>query len=117
MGGLIALYTAARLPHIFAKVFSQSGAFSMGDHPTVIFDLLRNAPRLPLKLWLDVGKYDFNGLITANEQMFALLREKSYPFETRVYPAGPTPPGVMTCGAGWNICLLSRLSLRPQHLH
>jgi enterochelin esterase family protein len=88
MGGLIAMYTAARLPHIFGKVFSQSGAFSMGDHPAVIFDLLHSAPRLPLKLWLDVGKYDFSGLITANEQMFALLREKGYPFETRVYPAG-----------------------------
>ena len=88
MGGLMALYTAARLPEIFGKVLSQSGAFTMFGYPMVIFDLLRNAPRLPLKLWLDIGKYDFGGLITANAQMFTLLQEKGYPFETRTYPAG-----------------------------
>ena len=88
LGGLMALYTAVRLPRAFGKVLSQSGAFSGGGHDSAVIDLLRHAPPLPLKLWLDVGKYDFSGLITANERMFTLLQEKGYPFESRVYPAG-----------------------------
>jgi enterochelin esterase family protein len=90
MGGLISLYLAARLSHIFGKVLSMSGAFNfnLGGHNMVIFDLLRNGPRLPLKLWLNIGQYDFRGLITANDQMFVLLRQKGYPFESHIYNAG-----------------------------
>lgn len=88
MGGLISLFLGARIPHIFGKVLCMSGAFNMGVNDMVIFDLLRNAPRLPLKLWLNIGQYDFTVLISANQRMFELLKQKGYPFEYHVYPAG-----------------------------
>jgi enterochelin esterase family protein len=90
MGGLISLYLAARVPQVFGKVLSMSGAFNFNlvGYNMVIFDLLRNAPRLPLKLWLNIGQYDFRSLITGNAEMFELLQQKGYPFESRVYPAG-----------------------------
>ena len=88
MGGLISLYLAVRAPHLFGRVISMSGAFSMDGHEMVVFDLLRHLPRLPLKLWLNVGQYDFSGLQIANQAMFALLQDKGYPFESRLYPAG-----------------------------
>jgi enterochelin esterase family protein len=88
LGGLISLYIAARIPQVFGKVLSMSGAFSLGGHDMVVFDLLRNAPRLPLKLWMNVGQFDFSALAPANDKMFDLLREKGYPLETHIYPAG-----------------------------
>lgn len=88
MGGLISLYLAARLPQVFGKVLAMSGAYNLGSYDMVIVDLLRSSPRLPLKLWLNVGQYDFEILKSANQRMFELLREKGYEFESHIYPAG-----------------------------
>lgn len=78
MGGLMAVYTALRLPHIFGHALSQAGAFELGDDETIVMQMIRHMPKAPLRLWLDVGRMDF--LRQANRRMQALLAEKGYSF-------------------------------------
>jgi enterochelin esterase-like enzyme len=92
MGGLMALYTALRLPHIFGNVLSQSGAFGSEERDSVVFDLLRYGPHLPIKIWMDVGHYDFPDLLAANQRMDELLMEKGYPVIFRQYNGGHNFP-------------------------
>lgn len=73
MGGLMALYTGLRLPHLFGHVLSQSGAFSLHALDTVVFDLLRQAKKPALQVWLDVGRYDFGWLVGSNRRMHTEL--------------------------------------------
>jgi enterochelin esterase family protein len=88
MGGLCALYTALRLPAMFGRVISQSGAFALGSlrREPVVFDLVRNLPHQPLSLWMDVGTYE--QLLPANRRMHALLRERAYDVTYREYAGG-----------------------------
>ncbi len=92
MGGLMALYTGARLPHMFGKVFSQSGAFSFGGLDMVVFDLFGNGEMLPLKIWMDVGIFDLPGLLEANRRMHRLLVQRGYSVAYREYNAGHNYP-------------------------
>ena len=92
MGGLMALYTALRLPKFFGKALSQSGAFSFGDHETVIFDLLRGADPQAIKVWMDAGLYDFKFLLAANRSLHTLLDEHGFDHEYREYSAGHNYP-------------------------
>ncbi len=59
MGGLMALVAGLRLPHIFGQVLSQSGAFHLGDYATVALDLVQHLPVRPLRIWMDVGRYEW----------------------------------------------------------
>jgi enterochelin esterase family protein len=86
MGGLMALYTGLRLPGIFGKVLSQSGAFSFPEHEFITSDLVRHMPKPKLDIWMDVGALE--GLLDCNRQMAALLKEKGYRVTYREYPAG-----------------------------
>lgn len=90
MGGLMALYTALRLPQVFGHVLSQSGAFQLGSHDTVIFPLIRHAPRPPVRIWLDVGRYEW--LLPANRQLRDLLAQGGYDFVYREFNAGHNYP-------------------------
>ncbi len=92
MGGLMALYTGSRLPQIFGKVFSQSGAFTLGSHDTVVFDLLGQGAARPLKVWMDVGVYDLPGLLDMNRRMYQLLLKRGYPVTYHEYHAGHNYP-------------------------
>lgn len=92
MGGLMALYTGCRLPEVFGKVLSQSGAYGLPAWDLVIFDLLRYSPTKPLHICMDVGLYDFKMLIDANRRMKVALEEKGYRFHYREYPAGHNYP-------------------------
>jgi enterochelin esterase-like enzyme len=92
MGGLMALYTGARIPQVFGKVFSQSGAFSWGDFDMVVFDLLNHPEERDLKIWMDVGIYDLLGLLESNRKMRNLLMERSYLLKYREYHAGHNYP-------------------------
>lgn len=92
MGGLMALYTGLRLPHIFGKVISQSGAFSFGDYDTIVFDLVRWGDMRPIKIWMDVGIFDMPFLLAANRRMKPLLESRGYPVSYREYPAGHNYP-------------------------
>ena len=92
MGGLMALYTGARLPKVFGNVLSQSGAFSLGCFDMVVFDLLQQAEVLPLKIWMDVGIYDLAGLLVSNQRMQNMLKMRGYPLTYREYHAGHNYP-------------------------
>jgi len=76
LGGLMALFTGMRLPNVFGRVLSQSGAFIMPDHQSVVTDLVRYAPPSDINIWIEAGRYDW--LLENNRQMFALLKEKNY---------------------------------------
>jgi enterochelin esterase family protein len=88
MGGLMALYTALRHPELFGLVLSQSGAFGLDETEMVVFDLVRDGGPKPLKIWLDVGVYDFPELIPPHRRMGALLEAKGYPVTYNEYAGG-----------------------------
>ena len=83
MGGLISLYTGLRLPQIFGRVISQSGAFLPG---TVIEELIHSQEFKQLDIWMDVGRFEY--LLEDNLRMEALLRSRGYPVDLRVFNAG-----------------------------
>lgn len=90
MGGLMALYTALRLPQLFGRVLSQSGAFAFGAHQSVVFDLIGHGPQLPLHIWMDVGRYEW--LMGCNRDTFALLYARGYDATYREFAAGHNYP-------------------------
>jgi enterochelin esterase family protein len=90
MGGLMALYSGLRMPHIFGCILSQSGAFALFGHDTVVDDLVRYGPVRPINIWMDVGRYDF--LLESNRRMSALLVEKKYDIAYREYSGGHNFP-------------------------
>ncbi len=92
MGGLMALYTGMRLAHIFNNVISQSGAFSRDEYDPVVYDLIRHTPIQPIKIWMDVGRYDFPEILTSNHSMASLLQERAYTVTLRQYNAGHNYP-------------------------
>ncbi len=90
MGGLMALYVGLRQPDVFGHVLSQSGAFELGAADTVIFPLIRYAPRPRVKVWLDVGRYEW--LLPANRRLRDLLAGQDYDFSYREFNAGHNYP-------------------------
>jgi enterochelin esterase family protein len=81
MGGIMAVYTALRLPQVFGHALSQAGAFHLWQTETVAVQLARHIPVQPVKLWLDCGQMDF--LLDSNRAMADVLREKGYDFVYR----------------------------------
>jgi enterochelin esterase family protein len=69
-------------------VLSQSGAFGFTvlEHDAVIFDLLSKTPAQPIKIWMDVGRFEW--LLTANRRMYQALEERGYAVTYREYPGG-----------------------------
>ena len=90
MGGLMALYAGLRLPHIFGHVLSQSGAFTLGDYDTVVWDLVRHGPVRPLRIWMDVGRYEW--LLDCNRGMHELLAERGYEVNYQEHNTGHNYP-------------------------
>ncbi len=86
LGGLMALYTALRLPHIFGRALSQSGTFSLGEQDTLVYDLARCKPRQSLRIWMDVGRYE--RLWETNRRMYDLLQTGGYQVAYREYNGG-----------------------------
>jgi enterochelin esterase family protein len=85
-GGLMALYTGLRQPHIFGRVLSQSGGFGFEEHDFVVKDLVRFLPKRPIKIWMDVGIYDY--FLSINQRMYNLLVERGYEVQYREFPGG-----------------------------
>lgn len=90
MGGLMALYTGLRLPQVFGHIFSQSGAFFLGDGEeagppfgTAVVDLARLRPRPAVRIYMDVGRFEW--LLPANRRMRRLLREQGFALTYREY--------------------------------
>jgi enterochelin esterase family protein len=75
-GGLMAVFTAMRLPHIFGSALSQSGAFEIWGHETIAMQMARHLPKTPVSFWIDCGRMDF--LLDGNRKMHAILRERGY---------------------------------------
>ncbi len=92
MGGLMALYSGVRLPHVFGHVLSQSGAFPGPGFESVVSDLIKQGDIRPLKIWMDVGEYDLVGLLDSNRKMYSILYQKGYPVKYREYHAGHNYP-------------------------
>jgi enterochelin esterase family protein len=90
MGGLMALYTALRAPSVFGSALSQSGAFELGEVETVASHLVRHMPRQPLKIWMDVGRFEW--LLEPNRRMRDLLVERAYDVTYREYNGGHNYP-------------------------
>lgn len=76
MGGLISLYGGIRMPHIFGKVLAQSGAYTLDDLDSLVWNLIRWQEKLPVKIWMDAGKFEW--LLDCNRRMAKLLVEKGY---------------------------------------
>jgi enterochelin esterase-like enzyme len=55
-GGLISLYAAFRHPETFGNAASQSGFVSFGHDSLVT--LFRSSPRMPLRVYADIGTYE-----------------------------------------------------------
>ena len=86
MGGLMALFTGLRAPEIFGRVLSQSAALGMSKPDSVVFDLVRHGPVQPVKIWMNVGRYEW--LLDCNRRMHELLVEKEYDVVYREYNGG-----------------------------
>ena len=90
MGGLMALYAGLRAPEVFGHVLSQSGAFTLGEYDTVLYDLIRANVARSLRVWMDVGTFEW--LLTVNRKMHLALREQGYDVTYREYDAGHNYP-------------------------
>ncbi len=86
LGATMALFTALRLPQVFHKVLSQSGAFITQDYQYVVVDLVRYFPSSEIDIWMDAGRLDL--LRNGNRQMFALLKDKNYKVKYREFSGG-----------------------------
>jgi enterochelin esterase family protein len=82
----MALYTGMRLPGIFGRVLSQSGAFFLPDFEFVVVDLVRHAPAAGIRVWMDAGRYEW--LLQGNRKMARLLRRQGYALTYREYSGG-----------------------------
>ena len=76
LGGTMSFYTGVRLPEIFGKVLSQSGAFMIESRDFAVVDLVRHGQAREVNIWMDVG--EFEELLEDNRNMHALLVEKGY---------------------------------------
>jgi enterochelin esterase family protein len=86
LGGLMALFTALRLPQVFHKVISQSGSFITPEYKSVVVDLVRYAPRQDIDIWMDAGRLEW--LLEGNREMHALLKKKNYTVKYREHSGG-----------------------------
>jgi len=86
LGGLMALFTGLRLPRVFGKVLSQSGAFGTPEVEFAIVDLIRYAPRPPVRVWMDSGCLEW--LLEGNRRMYTLLKKKSFTVRYHEFSAG-----------------------------
>jgi len=90
LGGLMALYAGVRAPEVFGRVLSQSGSFTFGERDFVVIDLIRDGSVKPLKIWMDVGRFEW--LLESNRRMHALLVERGYDAAYREYNGGHNYP-------------------------
>lgn len=86
MSGMMALYSGLRAPGVFGQVLAQSGAYRMDSFAFVVNDLARYAPKAPVRIWMDVGEFEF--LLEANREMHDLLCARGYQVGYREYPGG-----------------------------
>ena len=81
-GGICAFTVAWQRPDLFGRVCSQIGSFTNIRGGNAYPDLVRNAPRKPIKVFLHDGTNDlinqYGDWWQANEAMYAALKSKGY---------------------------------------
>jgi enterochelin esterase family protein len=82
-GGNISLYLALNHPEIFGNVAAQSS-----NVISSISDGFQNNPKLNLKVYLDIGKYDIALLIPLVRNLKSILQSKGYELIYREYNEG-----------------------------
>ena len=91
LGGLAALWLGVRLPEIFGRVFSQAGGYALGFTKELgLTTLLRVSERLPLRVYMDCGRFD--PLLEANRMMHGLLSSRRYEVTYHEFNAGHNYP-------------------------
>jgi enterochelin esterase-like enzyme len=90
MGGLMALYTGLRLPHLFGRVLAQSGGYRLSGYEFITSFMVEHGPRAPVKIWMDVGRYEH--LLEANRMMKTKLEEHGYAVDYHEINAGHNYP-------------------------
>jgi enterochelin esterase-like enzyme len=105
LGGLTAAYCAFHHPQAFGNVLSQSGAFWYAPHEqaSARFELEPGAfireviagPRVPVKLWMEVGMYELGGgpllganLLAQNRHLRDVLILEGYDVNYHEYAGG-----------------------------
>ncbi|HSJ54258.1 MAG TPA: alpha/beta hydrolase-fold protein [Anaerolineae bacterium] len=86
MGGLMALYAGLRAPAVFGLVLAQSGAFTLAGHDTAVWPLSLYGPVHPLRVWLDVGR--FESLLDCNRRLYHRLALRGYDVAYREHNGG-----------------------------
>jgi enterochelin esterase family protein len=86
LGGLMALYSAMRLPRLFGKILCQSGAFIFSEPESVLVDLVRHFPPPKIDIWMNAGRYDW--LLEGNRQMYSLLKKRNFSVKYHEYSGG-----------------------------
>ncbi len=98
-GGLASMYWASRHPRLFQNVISQSGSMGVSppgiDEPVALARYFMHRPKLPLKIYMDVGRYEARsetendvGHLGANRHVRDILRVRGYPLLYREYCGG-----------------------------
>jgi enterochelin esterase family protein len=90
LGGLMSLFAGLRVPDVFGKVLSQSGAFTLREFHTVVWDEVQSSVPIQNHIWMDVGSYE--GLLPANREMHQLLIEKDCKHGYHEYSGGHNYP-------------------------
>ena len=70
----MALYAGLRSPGVLGHVLSQSGAFSLFDRDTVVSSLVEHSPVPSLKIWMDVGTFEY--LLASNRRLHGQLTKR-----------------------------------------
>lgn len=99
LGGLMAAFAAFRYPRLFGNVLAQSGAFQFSasgfeGSPTVM-DEYANAPRLPVRFYLDAGNLERTNfppqavsILGSVRHLRDVLRAKGYDVTYREFEGG-----------------------------
>ncbi len=90
MGGLMSLYAGLRCPEVFGSVLSQSGAYDFDGWKPVVWPLLDGLKKLPFKLFMDVGTFEW--LLEPNRSLHAMLQSRKMSHEYREFHGGHNSP-------------------------
>lgn len=91
LGGLTALYTGLKASDLFGAVVSQSASlwwapdvWPEGEDVPLSVDanrmaeLFAQSPKLPLTIWMDVGRWERQMMVTPNRELRTVLNAKGY---------------------------------------
>jgi enterochelin esterase-like enzyme len=103
LGGLAALWLGVRVPELFGRVLSQAGGFMLGGATELgLTTILRLRERVPLRIYLDCGRFD--PLLEANRLMKGLLEARGYEVAYHEFNAGHNYPAWredLSTGLSW----------------